>query len=166
MAGAHAVNDGDNEPADTQAWDEFWAEVQPAQRTQVICGVEVLVPTDMPLNLMHRLEELQSSESEDDLHELVALLFGEGALADWQDAGMTFGQFQVALAWGVAHAQGQDLSFREVYERVQAAEQGKAPAPNRAARRAAARPRSASTGGRSKPTSRANTGSARRRSDT
>lgn len=153
------------QPADTQAWDDFWAEVQPAQRTETICGVEVLVPTDMPLNLMRRLEELEASEDEQDLHELVGLLFGEGALADWQDAGMTMGQFQVALAWGVAHAQGQDLSFREVYERVRAAEQGKA-LPNRAARRAAARPRSASTGGRSKPTSSASTGSPRTRSGT
>lgn len=150
---------------DTQAWDDFWAEVQPQQRTETICGVEVLVPTDMPLNLMRRLEELESSEDEGDLHELVGLLFGEGALADWQDAGMTTGQFQVALAWGIAHAQGQDLSFREVFELVRAAEQGKA-LPNRAARRAAARPRSASTGGRSKPTSSGSTGSPRTRSGT
>lgn len=159
MADLHAVNDG----ADTQSWDDYWAANTPKQATEIICGVEVLVPQDMPLNLAARLEELEQSESEDDLHELVGLLFGEGALADWQDAGMTVRQFQVALAWGIAHANGQDISFAEAAARVQAAEQGKAQ-PNRAARRAAAKPRSNGTGGRSKPTSSGSTASAKRTS--
>jgi hypothetical protein len=148
---------------DTQSWDDFWAEVTPAQRTETICGVEVLVPQDMPLNLAARLEQLEQSESEDDLHELVSLLFGEGALEDWTAEGMTVRQFQVALAWGIAHANGQNVSFAEAAARVQAAEQGKAQ-PNRAARRAAARPRSAGTGGRSSRTSTASTASMRKRS--
>lgn len=157
MAELHAV-----EPAatETQSWDDFWQEVAPAQRTEVICGVEVLVPVDMPLNLAARLDQLQQSEDEDDLHELVGLLFGEGALADWVAAGMTTRQFQTALVWGIHHANGQPISFREAHEKAQAQE-GKAP-PNRAARRAAARPRSASTGGRSARTSAASTASPRK----
>lgn len=153
------------EPAatDQQAWDDFWDEVAPVQRTETICGVEVLVPVDMPLNLQTRLSELEQSDNETDLHELVGMLFGEGALADWIDAGMTMLQLQTVLTWGVARAGGQDMTFREAYERVQAAEQGKA-LPNRAARRAAVKPRSAATGGRSKQTSRVSTASARKTS--
>lgn len=163
MTELHAVN-GDND-TDTQSWDDFWTEAAPPQRTEVICGVEVLVPTDFPLNLAARLERLEESEDEDDLHELVGLLFGEGALADWVAAGMTTRQFQVAFAWGIAHASGQPLTFAEAYERVTAADEGKAPgnrATRRAAARAAARPRSASTGGRSKRTSSGSTASTSR----
>lgn len=166
MAELRAV-DGADETADSQSFDDFWAEVQAeaTPKTETICGVEVLVPSDLPLGFSIRLDELQASESEEDVRELVALLFGEGALEDWIEADMTGRQFQTVLAWGVARANGQAISFREAYDIVSAAEEGKAPAlPNRAARRAAVRPRSAASGGRSKPTSSASTGSARKTS--
>jgi hypothetical protein len=165
MAELRAV-DGADEADDTQSFDDFWAEVQAetTAKTEVICGVEVLVPSDLPLGFSIRLNELQESESDEDVRELVALLFGEGALEDWMDAGMTGRQFQTVLAWGVARAQGQAITFRQAYDIVSAAEEGKAPVPNRAARRAAVRQRSAATGGRSKRTSSASTGSARKTS--
>lgn len=149
----------DGAAEDTQSWDDFWADVTPAKpRTEVICGVEVLVPTDMPLNLQARLGELEQSENEDDFHELIGMLFGDGALADWIDAGMTLRQLQTVLVWGIHHANGKPISFREAHEKA-AAQEGKAQPANRAARRAAVRSRSAATGGRSRPTSSGSTAS-------
>lgn len=161
MGDLHAV-DGDNDPQDTQSWDDFWADVRPADRTEIICGVEVLVPSDCTLDFTRRLGELEQSDSEDDLRELIAMLFGDGVLDEWTDAGMTARQLQTALLWGIAHANGNPMSFARAYELAQGAAEGKAPAaPNRAQRRAAARPRSAASGGRSKPTSSASTASRR-----
>lgn len=148
----------------TQSWDSFWAEVS-GGRTEVIRGVEVTVPTDIPLAMEQRIGELQDSEDEKDFAELIALLFGTNALDQWVDNGMGLRELKTVLAWGIAHANGQDLTFEDAFALVQQEEAaGKAPAPNRAARRAESRKPSASTGGRSKPTSRASTGSARKTS--
>jgi hypothetical protein len=146
----------------TQSWDEFWAEVAPS-RTEVIRGIEVQVPTDMPLAVEKRIGELRESEAEEDIGELLQLLFGVG-LDEWREAGMGLRELQTVLTWGIAQASGRDMSFAEAYELVSAGDgEGKPLAPkgpNRAARRAPSK----STGGRSKRTSSASTGSARTRS--
>jgi hypothetical protein len=147
----------------TQSWDDFWSEVS-GGRTEVIRGVEVTVPRDIPLALERRIGELQESESEEDFAELIALLFGTDALDRWRENGMGLLELQTVLAWGLAQASGQDLSFAEAFELVKREQAGEGKAPNRAARRAASRAPSASTGGRSRPTSNGSTGSARTRS--
>jgi hypothetical protein len=142
-----------------QSWDEFWAEVSAKGRTETIRGVTVPVPTDIPLALEKRAEELHDSTEWDDVAELVEMLFGTKVLDQWQDAGMGLRELQTVFTWGMAQAGGNDLSFREVYEQLQKSDVGKAPkpsAPNRATRRR----QSASTGGPSKRISSANTGSA------
>ncbi|MFJ5259086.1 hypothetical protein ACIQAC_01245 [Streptomyces sp. NPDC088387] len=153
--------------AEHQSWDEFWAEVS-GGRTEVIRGVRVRVPTDMPLLMEQRVEELRDSEAEEDLHELVGLLFSGNVLGQWIEAGMGVVEFQTALTWGMAHAGGADMSFHEALELVRSGDgEGKKQGPkgpNRAARRAAPAKRSAAGGGPSKRTSSANTGSARRTS--
>ncbi|MEU9002583.1 hypothetical protein [Streptomyces sp. NPDC048551] len=142
--------------SDTQSWDDFWASVSRPKTTK-IRGVEVAIPTDMPMLVEQRAEELHDSTSLDDVAELVGLIFGQDCLAQWRDAGMGLLEFRVVLTWGMANARGRALSFAEAYELSQeVADEGKAP-PNRAARRA----RSAATGGPSKRTSNASTGSAR-----
>ncbi|MDT9688198.1 hypothetical protein Q5762_07480 [Streptomyces sp. P9(2023)] len=146
-----------------ESWDAFWAEVQGAG-TEVIRGVEVPIPTDVPLAMEMRLKDLESDSSEEAIREMVALLFGDTVLDQWIDAGMGLMEFKTVIAWGMAHATGTKVSFREAYDTVVAAEADEGKAPNRAARRAASKPRSASTGGRSKPTSSASTSSARTRS--
>lgn len=145
--------------SDTQSWDDFWASVSRPETT-TIRGVEVAVPTDMPMVVEQRAEQLHDSESLDDIAELVGMIFGQDCLSQWRDAGMGLREFRVVLTWGMANARGRKLSFAEAYALAQEADEGKAPAPNRAARRA----QSAGTGGRSKPTSRASTGSARKTS--
>lgn len=151
------------DPAE-QSWDAFWAEVS-TQRTTEIRGVTVPVPGDMPMRLRRRIEELQDSEDEEHVAELVALLFGRDVYGTWEDAGLGAFEFQVILTWGIAQATGrEDFSFAQALEAVRSGEEGKALAapPNRAARRS----QSAATGGRSKPTTRASTGSARKTSRT
>lgn len=151
----------------SQSWDEFWAEVS-IGRTEVIRGVKVAVPTDLPLAVEKRIEELRESEAEEDIAELLRLLFGADVLEEWRDAGMGLRELQTVLTWGIGQAAGKDISFAEAYELVLAGDgEGKPRAPqgaNRATRRAASRKPSASTGGRSKRTTSGSTGSARKTS--
>lgn len=149
----------------TESWDEFWDEVQGAG-TETIRGVDVPIPTDVPLILEQRLHALQDEQSEEALREMLGLLFGPDVLDQWIDNGMGVMELKTALAWGMAHATGTKVSFREAYEQVRVAEADEGKAPNRQARRAASKTRSASTGTRSKRTSSASTGSARSRSRT
>ncbi|MBP5931823.1 hypothetical protein F3K39_28220 [Streptomyces sp. LBUM 1479] len=146
-----------------QSFDDFWAEVSRG-RTEVIRGVEVQVPTDMPLIVEQRVEELQNSGSLEDIQELLGLLFGADVLDQWLQAGMGLREFQVIITWGLAHASGNPLTFQEALDLVeQGAGAGKQLAPkgpNRAARRS----QSAAGGGRSKPTSRASTATSRKTS--
>lgn len=152
--------------ADTESWDAFWAEVQSGQHTEVIRGVQVVVPTDLPLIFQQRANALKDSERDEDMHELVGLIFGDDVLGRWIDAGMGLREFQVVCAWGYANGSGKATTFAEAYEIVTTAEaEGKAlTSPNRAARRAATKPQSSAGGATSKRTSSASTGSARRTS--
>jgi hypothetical protein len=147
----------------SQSWDQFWGEVSKG-RTEVIRGVEIKVPTDMPLILEQRVQELQDSSDMNDVAELLSILFGTDCIEQWREAGMGLQEFQTVLTWGIAHANGSDLSFAEAYDLVKNGDgEGKAmapPTPNRAVRRA----QSTGGGGRSKRTSSASTASARARS--
>ncbi|WP_200308246.1 hypothetical protein [Streptomyces adelaidensis] len=148
-----------------ESWDDFWAEVSRG-RTETIRGVEVQVPTDMPLIVEKRVEELQGSSRLEDIQELLGLLFGADVLDQWLEAGMGLREFQVVMTWGLAHASGNPLTHREALDLVeQGAGAGKQLAPkgpNRAARRSP----SAAGGGRSKRTSSASTATSRKRSPT
>ncbi|MEU9606150.1 hypothetical protein [Streptomyces sp. NPDC048057] len=151
------------EPTSFDAW---WTEVHGARTTEV-CGLTVKVPSDLPYGFNKRFEELQDSDSDEDAAELVALLFGEEAASAWLDGPDRIGTRQLftILGWGMAQAQGEDVSYQEAYDAVMEQVVGKAPEPNRAERRAAAQKRpSRSTGGRSKPTSSGSTTSARKTS--
>lgn len=124
------------------AWRDFEATNPRKQETKTILGVTVVVPTDLPLNVERRLDELQDSEDTEDVKELLQLLFGQDVLDAWVDAGLTGRQFKVLLAWGIANGQGKPTSFAEAMEIVAKAEAdeaaGKAKTvPNRADRRKA-----------------------------
>jgi hypothetical protein len=165
-----AADNGDT--VNTDAWDEFWAEVNAkGAPTEVIRGVEVAIPSDLPLGFQQRVNELKDSTADEDVRELVALIFGEGILDRWIAAGMGAREFQVVCGWGIANGGGKPTSFREAYDMVTAAAaEGKAPgelpAPNRAARRAGSKKPSSAGGASSKRTSRASTGSVRTTSRT
>jgi hypothetical protein len=151
-----------------ETWDAFWAEVS-GGRTEVIRGVEVRVPTDVPMAMEQRIEELRDSEAKEDLAELLSMLFGQDVLDAWMDAGMGMLELQTVMTWAMAQAGGRDLTFAEALELVRSGGGEGKPlgpkGPNRAARRAGApAKRSAAGGGRSKATSPGSTGSARRTS--
>lgn len=147
-------------PADS--FDAFWAAQAKSGRTTVIRGVTVPVPADLPLAFELRADELKESEAEQDIRELLSLLFGGDHFDEWRNAGMGLLELKTVLAWGAAQGSGRDVTFAEALEAVTAAEgEGKAPSgQNRAARRAAPKKQSASTGGRSARTSSASTRSA------
>lgn len=164
MAELHAV---DGDAADTQSWDDFIAARRRARgkaATEVICGVEVMIPTDITLDFEDRLKQVEAADDAETLEELVGELFGDGALQAWREQGMTRDEFQIVFVWGISHANKKPITFSEAAQLAEEQEQGKVPAPNRAARRAASRPRAAATGTRSKRTSSASTASARKAS--
>jgi len=144
-----------------QSWDDF-VRSQFGARTEVICGVEVPVPTDPPLAFDDLAAGLSAESEEADFAEVVDLLYGAGVFEQWKKAGIGAKGLMTALTWGVAQANGRDMTFSEAYAVVTSDDPGKAlnPPANRAARRA----RSTASGGPSKPTSRASTGSARKTS--
>lgn len=146
-----------------ESWDSFWAEVS-GGRTEVIRGIEVQVPADMPLGFQERAEALNEESPEEEIAGLVDELFGEEVFPRWKQAGMGVMELITAVTWGMLQASGRDVSFREAYETARSEDPGKALAPNRQARRAASKTRSASTGGRSARTSAASTASRRKSS--
>lgn len=156
------------ETVDTASFDAFWAEVQGKRQSEIIRGVSVPVPDDLPIRFRKRMIELQDSDRDEDVQELVGMIFGEGILDQWIAAGMGGREFKVVMTWGLANGGGKPTSFREAFDIVQNADaQGKeasAPSPNRAARRAATNSRSSATGTTSKRTSSASTASAPRTS--
>ncbi|MEU3162895.1 hypothetical protein [Streptosporangium sp. NPDC006930] len=153
---------------ETQSWDSFWSEIQAEeatergeQATEVIRGVTVAIPHDLPLRFDRRLEQLSGSSTGESVKTLVADLFGDDVLEQWINAGMTQLEFRVVLMWGIAHGRGKPFSFREAYDIVREQNQGKAKPDS-----TPTSSKSAGSGGRSKRTSAANTGSRQARSRT
>lgn len=156
-------------------WDSFRTKVQP--KTTNILGVDVVIPTDVPLafeDLQERMAASKADVNSPEAHamfkEMLVTLFGEGTYEQWRANGLTALQLRVLVVWGMLNGNGNHTTFERAGEIVleELAEEaaGKAPAaPNRASRRAAAassRTRaSATTGQRSKRTSSASTRSKR-----
>lgn len=149
----------DDAPDDEQSWDDFWSEIEREEAaeageaaTTVIRGVEVAVPRDLPLKFDRRLKQLEQSEDEDDVAELVGYLFGDDVYEQWVDNGMRSVEFRTVLLWGIANGKGQSTTFRDAYKAVQ--DEGKSTKPNRSDKR-----QSAKAGRSSKRTSSGSTGS-------
>ena len=156
----------DEQPESHETWDAFWAEVQREEAaargglpTQVIRGVTVTVPHDLPLKFDRAIDQVRDSSTEDDTRRVLAELFGADVLGAWIDAGMTAAEFQVVLLWGVANGKGKELTFREAYDQFKA-RVGKASSSTTTSGG------SGDSGGRSKRTSMRGTGSPRRTSRT
>lgn len=157
----------ERESHESQSWDEFWREQLAEQRTETIRGVTVRVPTDLPLRVEWRLAALARHEADEEtVRGLLADLFGDDVLDQWVDAGMGAEELQVLLVWAISHGKGEPLTFRQALDVVR---QGKAAASSATVsspileQHGSPAP-SAATGGRSRPTSAASTGSHRRRS--
>lgn len=147
-----------------QSWDDFKAATF-GIRTEHIQGVEVAVPTDVPLGFAQLAQGLSEESALDEFAEVVFLLFGEGVFEAWLKNGMGVNGLIVAVTWGWMQGSGRDVTFSEAYQVVSSDDPGKAAAAvtgNRAARRS----QSKTTGGRSSRTSAASTASPRPRSRT
>lgn len=144
-----------------QSWDDF-VRAEFKTRTENICGIDVPVPTDLPLAFEDLASHLSAESEEGDFGDIVDLLYGPGVFDQWRAAGIGAMGLMTALTWGIAQANGRDITFSEAYRAVTSDDPGKAlnPPANRAARRAP----SAAAGGPSKRTSRASTGTARKTS--
>lgn len=139
------VDDEDQAPApheSTEDFDAFWAahRAQRQRPTATIRGVVVAVPDSIPLEFEDLYAQAQGRSDPDAYRRLIAHLFGEDTYVAWKAAGMGSAELQVVLAWGMANAAGRRMSFAEAAEFVATAEAtksaaGKAPRPNRAARR-------------------------------
>lgn len=154
----------------------FWAQHRDTDappETKRILGVDVVVPTDVPLSFEEEAQRLADSQDRGDFERLLEVLFGAGVLQAWKANGLTAPQLRVLVAWGMANASGQPTTFAEAARLVakaeakkaemEAAGEGKA-LPNRAARRASSATRaSAGTGRTSSRTSAASTTSTRKR---
>jgi len=122
----------------------FWrdAVAQEKRETKRIFGVDVAVPTDLPLNFEQLVESMGESTDEDDVKHLCSILFGQDVLEQWKARGCTGRQFQVLFLWGYANGQNKPTTFAEAKKMADeaAAEDaaGKArTVPNRKDRRAA-----------------------------
>lgn len=125
----------------------FWRQKRAKDKPEVkqILGVEVAVPTDMPLGMQDLAEELMDSEDPRDIERLVAMLYGPLVYDQWKANGVTVEMLGVLLTWGMSNAAGKPCTFEEAAALAEEIEQGKAPkaTPNRAARRAKPRASSA-----------------------
>lgn len=149
----------------------FWRtrQAEAAPETKRILGVDVVVPTDIPLRLEIMVAELADSQDSDELRPLLVDIFGVDHFDAWIANGMTVHMMKVILAWGVANGSGTPCTFEralELADQIGPDEAGKVrPVPNRAARRASSGTgKSANTGASSSPTSAASTASRRRKS--
>lgn len=143
--------------AKAQSWEAFKADTF-GSRTEVIEGVTIPVPADIPLNFSACFGALGPESEIDAFGDAVTLLYGEGVFDQWVERGMGAIGLLTALMWGYMQGSGQDVSFQEAYAVVTSDDPGKAitaAAGNRAARRS----QSKSTGGRSSRTSAGSTGS-------
>ncbi|MBF8191656.1 hypothetical protein ITP53_39380 [Nonomuraea sp. K274] len=152
-----------------QSWDDFWAEQMRAEQaeregppTKTIRGVKVAVPHDLPLMFEIRADQLRGSSDQAAFEQLIGDLFGAQVLDAWIANGMGEREFRTVLAWGLANGRGDTMTFRQAYDLVRARELGKAARKTETSDQENAE--SESSGGRSKPTSAANTSSRRKRS--
>ena len=149
-------------------FDAFWAKHQAsAKREQVkIRSRLVDIPTDVPLRLQMQAENTDLMD-EGEVRTMIGEFFGVGTLDAWIGDGMGARELAVVLAWATLRAGGKDVTFAEAAEAMEAQLSGKAPASNRAQRRATTKKTTPTSSGRtgasSSPTSAASTRSARKR---
>lgn len=146
-------------------WDQQRAQAK--QATTRILGVDVVVPSDIPLGLQDLATELQDSTDPADIERLVRMLFGEGVYRQWTVNGLTVKMLTTLFCWGMANGAGKATTFAEAAELAAEAEEAKAKAeaegkgltpPNRANRRGSSKTGgSGATGRSSKQILRANT---------
>lgn len=141
------------------SWDAYWAERQ-SRRTDTICGVTVRVPTGITLAYREELRRQLDADGESSYAAIATALLrapNGSEIPDlwdrWQAGGMEVEELEVVVAWAMAHASGNPISYAEADQHVRQSRAGKAP------QAAVKKNSSASTGGPSRPASRRRTAS-------
>lgn len=140
----HEDDYDDAPPLDQAAadFDAFFAEEVAHRPRQplTLYGKTYTLPDSLPLMFTLQAERVQNSSSVDDVRAMLATLFDGGALDDWAAGGMTDRQFRIVLIYATANVRTPgSLTMQgaaELHDQRAEQETGKAPAPNRAARRA------------------------------
>lgn len=133
----------DDEPDDFGEVEDFdaWRSQQRAKRTGgrrvKVFGRVVALPTSLPLGLQLSLDDISNV---DDVRRIVGILYGEDALDHWVECDVDMADFQTLMAWGMASADGQRITFDEAARLVaeatkEKAAAGKARAPKKAKKR-------------------------------
>lgn len=155
----------EQDAADGEDFTAFWhgRNRRGAILRNVVPGVNVELPPELPLAFEVEARRLANDESLAAVHHLFAMLYGTGTLDQLIGGGLTGEQLGVLILWGAANGSGRVMSLADAtaeFERMKAA---------KAAGKALPRPSgsggtSAGTGGASRPTSRASTGSKKKKS--
>ncbi|MGW2130459.1 hypothetical protein [Streptomyces coelicoflavus] len=128
--------------ADHADFDAFFREeVDTGERQPfTLYGRTYVLPESMPLMFSVGMERLQNSTDVNDIRKMLKPLFGRDTLDEWAENGMTDRQFSILLIYSAANIRTPgSLTMQgaaDVHDKKAAAKDaGKAPAPNRAARR-------------------------------
>ncbi|MER7363571.1 hypothetical protein [Nonomuraea wenchangensis] len=121
----------DDDAKDFAGFDAFWAEQLRKERaehgqqpTEVIRGITVNVPQDLPMRFRAKARAMRDQDGDDAFKELLAALFGVDVLDAWDKAGMGAREFRVILAWAMASGEGTPITWQEAYEAVMSKEDG------------------------------------------
>lgn len=152
----------DAEQAEHEDFDRFWSgQNRTGKVLSNVLGIDLHLPRTLPLLFEVEARRLQTSRDPEDVRRMFGLLFGADSYDELVKRGLDAEQFSVLLIWGAANAAGRDMTLpqaqHEYVKRMEAVAQGKAPTQDRGAT-------SSGSGRSSKPTSRANTGSKKKRS--
>lgn len=151
------------EPLDNEheAWDDFWAERLRARAaasgqapTEVIRGVTVKVPQDVPLSFEFQLEQARGRSDTGAYKGLLKDLFGVDVLDAWTAAGMGLLEFKVIVQWGMSHGQGRGMTFEQAADHVMTREEA---GPDDGGKAPSSRTRSARSGGSGRSSKRTST---------
>lgn len=117
-ANAKPTPKAEHDPTEVVDFDAFW-EDQKAQgkregKRVKLMGEVVELPPSLPLQFEMEAKRLSRSKDEDDMRDLLAILFGEGCIERWAEKGMDIDMFQTLVAWAPLHIQGEEVSLAEV----------------------------------------------------
>ncbi|RSS59579.1 hypothetical protein [Streptomyces sp. WAC01280] len=146
--------DDEHDHLDAADFDAFFAEqaiTRPRQRITLF-GREHLLAAELPLMFTLEAERIQYSSDPNDVRKMLITIFGSDVLDEWAEHGLTDRQLGILLIYSAAaiRSPGTVTMQRaaELHDE-QDAEQGKAPAPNRAQRRTKPKRKGGRSGGRS-----------------
>ncbi|APD18546.1 tail assembly chaperone [Streptomyces phage Picard] len=97
--------DVDQDVDDVADFDAFFAEqAQPRRGVSLrLFGRTYTLPSTLPALYMLQLHRLKNSTNPEDIHRLLAPLFGPDAVAHWSDNGMDDRQLGIVLMWATAN---------------------------------------------------------------